>query len=220
MAFKRYTGYQWLLIDIANAFGKDKLVFEKRVEWVEENIEILESLTEKAETKPLFIKAVQALRKAQQRIPTGHMVAVDGSASGIQMLSVLSGCITGATASGLVNPNKRADAYTEVTEAMNTILGGGFSISRSDAKRSIMTSFYGSKQIPKELFGEDTPEINAFYEAVYQCAPGAWNLLQDLIGAWNPYALEHTWVLPDGFVAKVKVMQKKEVRIEVDELSY
>lgn len=82
-----------------------------------------------------------------------------------------------------------------------------------------MTVFYGSKEQPKLIFGADTPELNAFYEAAVKLAPGAWGLLQDLLNSWQPGALAHRWVLPDGFDARVKVMAQKEIRIEVDELA-
>ena len=135
-------------------------------------------------------------------------------------MSALTGCVAGATATGLVDPNVRADAYSSVTKAMQTILGPQFIVSRKDAKACLMTSFYGSKATPKRIFGEDTPELNAFYEAANVVAPGAWELLQDLLASWQPHALVHSWKLPDGFDARVKVMQKKEVRIEVDELDH
>lgn len=215
-----YTGWQWLLIDAANQFGLDKLLFEQRIEWATENLTTLEAFSDVAETKPLYIKAVMAIRKAQAGIPSGHMVAVDGVCSGIQIMSALTGCTAGATATGLVNPNVRADAYTSVTDAMAAILGGAVAVSRADAKQAVMTSMYGSKAEPKNLFGEDTPELNAFYEAMEKTAPGAWELLQDLLASWQPYALSHAWKLPDGFDAKVKVMAKREVRIEVDELEH
>jgi DNA-directed RNA polymerase len=38
MTFRQYTGWQWLLIDAANHFGLDKLLFEERIEWVEERL--------------------------------------------------------------------------------------------------------------------------------------------------------------------------------------
>lgn len=81
-------------------------------------------------------------------------------------------------------------------------------------------AFYGSKQEPINIFGADTPELNAFYQAANVVAPGAWELLQDLLASWQPYALQHRWKLPDGYDAVVKVMEKKEARIEVDELDH
>jgi hypothetical protein len=220
MAMIHYTGWQWLLIDAATQFGLDKLTFEERMAWTEANLDQLEEWISEAETKPLYIKAVQAIRKAQQGVPTGHLVGVDGTCSGIQMMSVLTGCIAGATSTGLVNPDVRADAYSACTETMNSILGGGLEVDRKDAKQALMTSMYGSKAEPKNLFGEDTPELEAFYQAAQTIAPGAWELLQDLLASWKPYALMHSWVLPDGFDARIKVMTKKEARIEVDELDH
>ena len=217
---KTFTGYEYILIDIANQFGLDKLLFEERIQWAQDHLSELESLSDKAECQPLYRKAVMALRKAQAGIPTGHLVAMDGVCSGIQVMSVLTGCIAGATATGLVDPNVRADAYTSVTEAMGIILGSKMTVSRADAKRALMTSFYGSKAVPKELFGHETPEVNAFYEAAQKIAPGAWELLQDLLGSWQAGALSHEWKMPDGFDVKVKVMTKKEVRVEVDELDH
>ena len=83
-----------------------------------------------------------------------------------------------------------------------------------------MTTFYSSTAVPKEIFGEDTPELTAFYKAAQATAPGAWELLQNLKAAWQPYTLVHQWKLPDGFDARVKVMEKISARIEVDELDH
>lgn len=218
--FKTYTGWQYLLIDAATHYGHDKATFEQRIAFIEANLHQLEALADRAECQPLYLKAVQAIRKAEQGLPTGHLVGVDGCCSGIQVMSVLTGCHNGAHATGLVDPDVRADAYSACTKAMDDILGGGFHVSRKDAKSALMTSFYGSKAQPKIIFGEGTPEIEAFYQAAKTIAPGAWELLQDLLASWQPYALSHQWVLPDGFDARIKVMAKKEARIEVDELDH
>lgn len=216
----KFTGWQYLLIDAANQFGLDKLLFEERIQWAESNLLNLESLAQDAETKPLYIKAVQAIRAAQAGKPSGHLVGFDAVCSGIQIMSVITGCIDGARATGLVDPNVRADAYSLTTNEMNKILGGQLEISRADAKKCLMTSFYGSKATPKAIFGEETPELSAFYQAAQIVAPGPWELLQDLLASWQPYALEHSWKLPDGYDAKIKVMNKVEARIEVDELDH
>lgn len=220
MAMQFFTGFEYLCIGLANAFGLDKLLFPERIQWVRDNMSNLEALADQAETKPLYVKALLAIRKAQAGLPTGHMVGVDGCCSGIQVMSVLTGCVEGAKSTGLIIPNHRADAYTATTTIMNEILGGALVVSRGDAKRSLMTSFYGSKKTPKDVFGEDTPELEAFYEAAQKVAPGAWELLQDLLASWQPYALEHSWKMPDGFDVRIKVMTKQEARIEVDELDH
>ena len=220
MSMTFYTGWQYLLIDAATQYGHDKATFEQRIAFIEANLHQLEALADRADSKPLYLKAVMAIRKAQQGEPTGHLVGVDGCCSGIQVMSVLTGCEAGARATGLVDPDVRADAYSACTVAMDDILGGGFHVSRADAKSALMTSFYGSKAQPKIIFGEDTKELAAFYEAAKAIAPGAWELLQDLLASWQPYALSHEWVLPDGFDARIKVMTKKEARIEVDELDH
>jgi DNA-dependent RNA polymerase len=220
---KTYTAWQWLLIDAANNHGLDKLTFDKRIEWTLDNLKDLESLaTHEWKEKPLYVKAVMAIRKAQKGIPTGHIVAVDASSSGIQLMSAMTGCRDGALATGLINPEKRSDVYTEATEAMNAILaksGLSVDIPRNDMKSGLMTAFYGSKLEPIRLFGADTPELAAFYKAAITIAPGAWDLLQELLEAWNKGSKVHSWKMSDGFDVKIKVMVPKEARIEVDELN-
>jgi hypothetical protein len=221
-----FTGWQYMLIDLANAFGLDKKLFEERIQWAEANMDSLESLADQADSKPLYMKAVLAIRKALAGKPTGHTVALDACCSGIQVMSALTGCIAGATNTGLVNPNVRADAYSILTVIMNEDLAanypihlsGGVTVIRQDAKDALMTSFYGSKAKPREIFGTDTPQLQAFYTAAEIIAPGASQLLRELLNSWRPYALVHEWKLPDGYDARVKVIQKKEARITVDEL--
>lgn len=215
-----YSGFEYLLIDAANSFGLDKLLFEERIQWGREHLDELESLTDKAESAYLYMKSVAAIRKAQKGIPTGHLVALDAVCSGMQIMSAITGCLSGARATGLVDPNRRADAYTELTQRMQVILGSNIHVTRKDAKAALMTSCYGSKEQPKIIFGEDTQELAAFYRACMEMAPGAFELLQELLDTWQPYALVHAWKLPDGFDARVKVMQREETRIEVDELDH
>lgn len=230
-----YTGWQYLLIDLANQWGMDKDLFEDRIKWVEDNLNNLEQLYKDRVTEDitnkvpmdkrwkesgLYYKAMLAIRAAQARTPIGHLVGFDACCSGIQVMSALTGCVAGAANTGLVNPDVRADAYGTLRDVMAEFLGGDVDVSRKQAKEALMTSFYGSKAKPKEIFGEDTPELQAFYKAAYTIAPGAWELLQDLLASWRPWTLMHQWKLPDGFDARVKVMVKKEARIEVDELDH
>ena len=92
---KMYSGWNWLLIDAANNHGLDKLRFKERIQWAMDNLPNLEQLytdriaaeqnlpaDKKWKEAPLYAKAVMAIRKAQQGIPTGHMVGVDATCSG------------------------------------------------------------------------------------------------------------------------------------------
>ncbi len=227
---QEFTGWQYLMIDCANQYGLDKELFETRIQWAMDNLSDLEALgqAKKASGKkwkesPLYFKAVMAIRKAQKGIPTGHLVGLDAICSGPQLMSVLTGCEAGARHTGLIDPNMRADAYTSCTAYMNDILkdeGVQVQVSREDTKGALMPVYYGSKEAPKRLFGDATPELNAFYKAAYKVAPGAYQLLQILLDSWRPGALVHEWKLPDGYDARVKVMDTVELRIEVDELDH
>src|SRR5579875_2162933 len=131
-----FTGWEYLLIDLANAFGLDKKLFSERIQWANANLDKLESLVDQADSKPLFYKAMLAIRKVQAKKPTGHLVGFDACCSGIQVMSALTGCVAGATATGLVDPTKRADAYGMLRDTMADILGGAVKVDRGDAKQA------------------------------------------------------------------------------------
>ena len=77
-----YTGFEYLLIDAANQYGLDKKLFGERIQWARDNMDVLESHVNDADTPALYLKAVQAIRKAQQGVPTGHLVGMDACCSG------------------------------------------------------------------------------------------------------------------------------------------
>lgn len=215
-----FTGYEYLLIDCANHFGLDKETYEGRIAWANHYLNDLEGMVDQCPTKtrPLFIKSIMAIRDAQAGKPIGHLVGFDAICSGMQIMACLTGCYNSAKATGLIEPDHRSDAYNEVTEEMGKVMGNAYLIDRSDIKQGVMTSLYGSKAEPKRLFGEDTPEIEGFYKALSNTAPGPTALLDALLDSWQPFTLAHEWKLPDGHHARIKTMVKKEGRVEVDEL--
>ena len=221
---KHYTGWQMLCIDVANNHytGLDKLTFEPRIEWVEQNLDVLEAEAEGRSWKqrPMYIKAVSALRKAQQKIPTGHLVGFDAICSGLQIMSVLTCCLSGARATGLVDQDVRSDAYAKAAEIISSLLGFHTEGERNKIKLALMSAFYGSKKEPEKLYGKNTPELTAFHRAMYILGPGACQLLQLLVDSWRSNTLSHDIILPDGFDSRVKVMVRKEAKIEVDELDH
>lgn len=219
---KQYTPFECICIDIANQNGLDKKLFEERVQWVKDNMNQLMVLATEAKERPLYVKAVMAMQKAMRGQPSGHLVGLDATCSGMSIMSVLTKCYNGCLATNLIDPNVRNDAYTMVTNAAATFLDNTNAVvSRNDAKQATMTALYGSQATPREIFGEDTPELDAFYAGLEKIAPLAVELLGDLRNAWQPFALKHHWILPDNFNAVIPVMQKIEgARVEVDELNH
>ena len=98
--FKQFTGLEYLAIDVANAYGLDKKPFEERIQWVKDNQATLETLT--PEEPHLYNKAVAHFRKALKGLPSGHAVALDSCASGLQLMSVMTGCKSGCYMTGLI----------------------------------------------------------------------------------------------------------------------
>lgn len=218
MAQRKYSAFEWICIDIANQAGYDKKLFEQRIKWVLDNFHCLTVLATPQKERPLYVKGVMALFEACRQIKSGHMVGLDATCSGMSIMSVLTKCYKGCWATNLIDPDVRNDAYTLVTDAASSHLGGGMVVSRSDAKNATMTGLYGSQAEPRKIFGENTAELAAFYQGLSDVAPGAVELLGDLKAAWQAFALAHTWHLPDEYCAHVKVMVKMEARIVLEEL--
>ena len=214
---RKYSPLDYIKIDIANHFGKDKEQFEDRIEWVNENSPILELYAEQAADPYRYVAAVAAYRDAQKDIPIGYLVGMDACSSGPQILAVLSGCKITAESTGLIG-DRRVDLYSKCTDVMNSYLTADVSIPRDTVKSTLMPCFYGSRAKPIEIFGEYTEELAAFYAAREVVAPGACSLISIFTDAWRADALFHKWILPDGHTAYIPVMQMCESKIEVAEL--
>ena len=204
--FTEFTPLEYLQIDIATSFGLDKQDWQNRIEWVQSNEADLESLVHLADEPALYFAGVQAYRKTQAGKPTGYPISLDAAASGLQLLSILSGCEASASLCGVVNTGHRADAYTLVYQAMCEKLGTSTTLDRAPVKQAIMTALYGSEAEPKKVFGEGTPLLECFYQTMAERAPGAWFLNEAIKAMWDPNALTYTWVLPDGFHVNTPVM--------------
>jgi len=214
------TGRDWLSIDIANCFGLDKETWIDRLLWTEIHLDELEMLTPNADYKLLFRKAVHAYRLSMKGLSIGHNMFLDACNSGAQIYAAVTGCKTTAAICGLVRIPVRKDAYTQITYAMDDELGGDLAYPRDDIKGAVMKALYNSKKAPKDLCGEDTPELSAFYNGMHKELPGAMIALSAINYYWNHEALLTEFTLPDGHVASIPVTEMRATRIEVDELDH
>lgn len=200
-----FTGKEYIKIDVANNFGLDKEEWDTRIDWFDSNEDKLDSLVHHADEPALFYAGVMAWKDVKAGKPTGYAISLDGTSSGLQILSVLVRCRKSAETCNIVSTGKRMNAYNVVYKAMCEALSENQKAESSDVKQAIMTALYGSSAVPREVFGEGEL-LDCFYQIMKEKLPGAWELNQDLLALWQPNTLSHDWVMPDNFHVKNKVM--------------
>ncbi len=188
-----------LYIAIANHAGKDKLTWSERIDWVSKQT------IDKIEWKEPILgrKAIRALNDYEEGKPTGYVMSIDATSSGIQVMALLSGCRETAKLVNCIDPNIRYDLYTVVAELMNNKLPKP--IPRSIIKQCTMTHYYNSKATPKGLLSEE--ELEVFYEVILGLLPGAEEVMHTINSCWNSNADHHSWIMPDGHTVYVPVVE-------------
>lgn len=212
------SSYEYILIDIANQFGLDKLTWNERIEWTQSNLPYLEDLVDEAKKPFLYAKAINALRTVRKGLQTNHLVGLDASASGLSIMGMLIGCCKTLEQTNLIYTGKVQDPYTNVTTTMQEILGSEFHVEREDSKRSLMTVGYGSKLQPLLIYGENTPELAAFHKARKLLVPGTIEVSDDLRSLWNSNSGTYQWTLPDGHIAKVTTEDQELTNLRIQEV--
>lgn len=211
--FQRFTGMQYLAIDIANKFGLDKQDWDVRLDWFNQNQEKLLSLVPQAKEPALFYAGVQAWNQAQQGLPIGYPISLDACSSGLQLLACLTGDDKAAKLCGVIDTGHREDAYSVIYNEMVNSIGESAKISRDDCKDAIMTSLYGSTAVPKQVFGEGKL-LQVFVDTMSNVAPAAWALNQVFLDIWDSTVLSHDWILPDNFHVHVNVMGTVKEKVQ------
>ena len=137
MAFQEFTGREYLKIDIANNFGMDKMNWDDRIAWFDQNESNLDQLVPLADEPALFFAGVQAWNAVNRGEPIGYMISLDATSSGLQLLACLTGDDKAAALCNVIDTGKREDAYTGVYTEMLVRISDTAKISRDDTKRAI-----------------------------------------------------------------------------------
>ena len=212
-----FSGIDYIRIDVANQFGLDRLSWDDRLHWVNNNRPDLTRLSAQAEVPVAYDKAVRALVCAETDVPTNHIVGLDATASGIQIMAAMSGCESAARTVNLIDTGKREDIYDAIRQPMSALVGR--EIPRKRIKKPIMTFFYGSEKVPQDVF-PDEEDLSAFYNTLKTMLPGPYELMGLIQSHWDPYATEYTWAMPDGHVVHIPVTEKVDKGIELDEADH
>ena len=201
---QHFSPMEYLQIDVASAFGLDRTDWSERLDWFKANRHQLKSLVSQAKEPALFFAACEAYETAAKGLPTGHMVSLDATASGIQILSLISGDRSAARHCNILNTGHREDAYSNIDGLMRNVMEFAH-IDRKESKYALMTVLYGSEAVPKQVFGEGAL-LDLFETTAEREMPAVWALNKALLRLWNPNALIYEWKLPDNFHVKTKVM--------------
>lgn len=165
-------GLYWLKVHVANCCGYDKHDNDLKAKWTEENWSYIEDFINnpldvdapESETAFTLLQAGLALADALRLPdPTTYVchvpVAMDATCSGLQHLSALTRDPVGAYYTNLIDSgnDQKSDIYMRVAEVADIskmdIIGGDavlsnfwkdFDITRSMAKKPVMTFVYGS----------------------------------------------------------------------------
>ncbi len=234
----------WICIDIANQFGNDKMSFEDRCNWVQENELQLESL--EAESPWEYRNAVNALRDKLAGRQVSHMVYLDASNQALQLYAILTGDKQTAMTCNLANETIMADAYQMLADKMNEI-APFLKLTRTNCKKALMTTMYGKSdgsleivnnivkgnmtQLKKaekyasfynftiEISATGKPKVvelyNIFKTALTSIAPKAVITMEALTEINSSLVLPvYRWTLPDNFNVRYDV--KKDIPIELE----
>jgi len=140
--------------------------------------------------------------------PTGTFIGADASASGIQLMAVLRGCIKSAESVGLLADN---DFYTLAKETANLVIESNED-PRKVFKECSMQHFYGGVKTPSEKLGE--ANLPKFYETLEALAPGCERLLEELQSTyWETSVFR--WTLPDGFKVQQPVIKTERIELQM-----
>lgn len=211
-----FSPLEYIQIHIANMYGHDKWDYTDRILWTLVHDEELEDLTEEADDPYSYWVAVNEYRKVCNNKPTGLIVRFDATASGAQLLSVMTGCRKGCEATNAISEH-RSNPYMRVRDVMQEELGENVDVSYADCKQAVMTSLYGSTETPKKIFGKN---IAAFYKAVKEVFPGAFAIMPVLLGSWDKTKSYHTWVMPDGYQVYKPTLVKSMASVMVEPINY
>ena len=86
-----FTGREYLKIDIASNFGLEKKSWAERLAWFDQNESQLLKLLPQAEEPALYYAGVKAYEDVKAGKPTGYMISLDATSSGLQLLAALTG---------------------------------------------------------------------------------------------------------------------------------
>ena len=238
----------WLSFQCATTYGKTKDTMRERMAWTLENKDLIERIAtdpignlsewEGAEEPWTFLSACEEYFHVvikRTRNYTNLPIAVDATASGLQILAGLARDESTAKLVNVFPSDRPQDAYKVVAEKAIPDIPDHIQpyMDRKTTKRTVMTVPYNAKPFSNrgyirealaekgvEVEKEDlTVVVKAVRDAMDIIFPGPMRVMKwietEVAAAIDRGATELSWVTPSGFVVTQKLMKKDVKMIEL-----
>lgn len=206
-------GLIWLKRDIASNYGLDKENHEVKEDWFDSHekdiLDLKKSFVDRASSKLMFLRAVEAYKNAINDKPIGLPVSLDSTSSSIQLMSLLSRDQHTARLTNIGDSSNREDFYLYLTDKLFSYLDRERSKEKIHNARDIikkcgMIFTYNGMSKIKELLPDDEVR-QAFLDILSKEATGVCQV-QDLINESFIVAKDNPfmeWSMPDGMHIKI-----------------
>lgn len=226
-----FSPIEYILIDIANHAGFDKLSYEQRIDRAKQIVDLddLTKVYQLADSPYELRNAIEAYRNND----LNHVIGLDAVNQALQLYGVLTGDLATSSLASL-GVDERTDAYQLLADALNAHIGTTV-FNRNNCKKALMITLYGSTVaytkvleamklstqselaeligLPEGSFNDDWFEAE-FITAMRKIAPKAMEAMEVLQELNNPEVGTYRWVMPDGFKVKYDVKSNKTVEIK------
>lgn len=214
-------------IDLANHFGYDKLTYQERLDADCSNLA-------KAKKPILATRAKEFLGEAIKTNQTDYVCAIDATASGMQILSILANCSETAKATNLTDISNCYDIYGIACEKIIAKTGmSKISIKdiRDIVKKALMTRGYNSdkqvqvahialKRFKINISINELKKILDISQKITACKDAMNNLLCDTFSNLPNDKQIIRYTMPDGFIVEFPnvIKQMEKIRVSNENL--
>ena len=224
------TPYDYILIDVANNAGLDKLSYSERISKARVicsmNEEQLKEVYEVADSPKELQNAIQAYKSND----FNHVIGLDAVNQALQIYGVITSDLKTASLASL-GVNERTDAYQLIADELNTELNTGI-FNRNNCKKALMVTLYGSLngylKIIEALKMIDEEELanklnlehkekwfsNLFMSVMKKLAPKAMEAMEVIQELNDEKVGVYCWTLPDGFKVKYDVKSTQSLELK------
>ena len=235
---KVFTPKEYILIDIANHAGFDKLSYEARISTAINMVDSIEMGAIDIEGYMAYeqVDSPYELKNALKAYfddDMHHVVGLDAVNQALQLYGVLTADLATSSLASL-GVNARTDAYHLLSDELNRSIGTSL-FNRNNCKKSLMITLYGSTVaytkvlealkvsdqmelaelcgLPEGSYHDDWFETE-FNLAMAKIAPKAMEAMECMQELNDPEIGTYEWVMPDGFKVKYDVKSTQSVEIK------